>query len=153
MFYILCVDYLLFSKVHLYRSVPLEERSRAVALVFGGLSIGSVLGYDLLFFQILMWWYILYFCNILEHMRTCYFIWFCTHSVIDIWSLSLFDWVWFILQTFIGSFLDPELWMGFCFLSIWRSWCSLVRTRYLFYLSRIPRCILFVLPVSTKWSC
>lgn len=27
------------------RSIPLEERSRAVAFVFGGLSVGSVAGY------------------------------------------------------------------------------------------------------------
>jgi ACS family sodium-dependent inorganic phosphate cotransporter len=27
-----------------YRSIPVQERSRAVAVVFGGLSFGSVLG-------------------------------------------------------------------------------------------------------------
>lgn len=28
-----------------YRTIPLEERSRAVSFVFGGLSFGSVTGY------------------------------------------------------------------------------------------------------------
>lgn len=37
--------YILCGSLSICRSIPLQERSRAVAVVFGGLSIGSVLGY------------------------------------------------------------------------------------------------------------
>jgi len=35
------------------RSIPLQERSRAVAVVFGGLSFGSVLGYVVLRYMVI----------------------------------------------------------------------------------------------------
>jgi len=39
------LPFLLIRFITMCRSIPLEERSRAVAFVFGGLSVGSVLGY------------------------------------------------------------------------------------------------------------
>lgn len=43
-----------------YRSIPVQERSRAVAVVFGGLSFGSVLGYV---FSGILW----YICTLVHN--------------------------------------------------------------------------------------
>lgn len=118
--YILCIGYLLFSDGHLYRSVPLEERSRAVALVFGGLSIGSVLGYDLLFlwmFDVMIYTSFLlqYFWNAWEHVilfgsaLKLSLIFYPFHYVIGMVYFADFYWLlpWF--RTLVGNLFSIYL--------------------------------------------
>ncbi|KAK6151687.1 hypothetical protein DH2020_014322 [Rehmannia glutinosa] len=120
------------------RTIPIEERSRAVSFVFGGLSVGSVLGLLLappliqnygwgsvfyIFGSLGIAWFSM-FQFVKEDRRPVgapYLSWPQSESLNKSWNSSLNDLVAHSRQVYLFHFIEPRVW------SVW------IRKMYLFY--------------------